>query len=102
MHDINGDGNDEAIAFYKTNISEGVSDITVIFIDQIAGVWQKVAAFQNSAAEVDRVCFADLNGDGMDAVLVGWSNYSTANQATVFRYENGGISLLIWNTAIRI
>lgn len=92
MHDINGDGNDEAIAFYKTNISEGVSDITVIFIDQIAGVWQKIAAFQNSATEVERICFADINGDGTDAVLIGWSNYSTANQATVFRYENGKIS----------
>lgn len=91
MHDINGDGNDEAIAFYKSSISEGVSDITVIFIDQVNGVWQKVAAFQNSAAEVERVCFCDMKGDGSDSVLIGWSNYTTTNQATVFRYEKGEI-----------
>lgn len=33
MHDINGDGTDEAVAFYKSNTPDGVSDITVIFID---------------------------------------------------------------------
>ena len=37
MHDINGDGTDEAVAFYKSNTPDGVSDITVIFIDQISG-----------------------------------------------------------------
>lgn len=91
MHDINGDGNEEAVAFYKSNTSEGVSDITVIFIDQVAGVWQRIAAFQNSAAEVERVCFADFNGDGSDEVLIGWSSYSSTNQATVFRYESGEV-----------
>ena len=91
MHDINGDGTDEAVAFYKSNTPDGVSDITVIFIDQISGEWQRIAAFQNSAAEVERVCFSDLNGDGWDSVLIGWSNYSSANQATVFRYENGEV-----------
>lgn len=34
MHDINGDGTDEAVAFYKSNTPDGVSDITVIFIDR--------------------------------------------------------------------
>lgn len=91
MHDINGDGNEEAIAFYKASTPDGVSDITVIFIDQVSGEWQRIAAFQNSAAEVERVCFSDLNGDGWDSVLIGWSNYSNANQATVFRYENGEV-----------
>ena len=37
------------------------------------------------------MCFSDLNGDGWDSVLIGWSNYSSANQATVFRYENGEV-----------
>ena len=91
MHDINGDGTDEAVAFYKSNTPDGVSDITVIFIDQISGEWQRIAAFQNSAAEVERVCFSDLNGDGWDSVLIGWSNYSSANQATIFRYKNGEV-----------
>lgn len=59
-----------AIAFYEN--SEGGT--TLSFAMQEHGDWRIVSHFFNTSSQVDRVCFADLNGDGAQEVVVSWGS----------------------------
>ena len=81
-YDLTGDGTGEAIAFYsKSSDSDGTS---IIFM-QKTDSWKVIGAFTNQSAQVDRVCFGDLDGDGNDDVVVGWGS-SLNNNASICAY----------------
>ena len=82
-HDLSGDNVGEAIAFYrKSTETEGTS---VVFMQKKDGAWKVVGTFANQSAQVDRVCFGDLDGDGKDDAVVGWGS-SLNNNASVCAY----------------
>ncbi len=91
MHDITGDGEDEAIAFYATpsTVQNTTTGITMLVMDQngATGEWEVIGRFQNpeksTGLAVDRVCFGDMDGDGKQEIVVGW-NASYDNSANVF------------------
>jgi len=70
MQDFTGDGVQDAVGFYE--LEEG--GIEVQFIIHRKTGWETAAKYKNSAVQVDRVCFGDLNGDGITDVLIGWGN----------------------------
>lgn len=70
MQDFTGDGVQDAIGFYEL----GEGGVGVQFIIHTADGWETVNKFRNSAVQVDRVCFGDLNGNGSNDVLIGWGN----------------------------
>lgn len=51
--------------------------------------------FNNPAAQVDKICFGDLNGDGKDEVVVGWgSTLNNTSTICVYYYKNGKMNEL--------
>lgn len=73
MKDLNNDGDEEAVALFCS--ADKTAGINVLILDENEGVWQTTAAFSDTSSEIDRVIFCDINGDGSDDVIVGWSNY---------------------------
>lgn len=92
MTDFTGDGEEDAIGFTQPEETGGVQ---VRFLTKHNGVWVTVATFQNSAIQVDRVCFADFSGSGVQDVLIGWGSSSGTSgrtaAANVYAYENGEV-----------
>lgn len=88
--DITGDRKDDALALYEA--ADGSGGTTVSFMMQQEGEWQIVRSFTNPAVQVDRVCFADLDDDGIKEVVIGWGN-STMNvsSACVYDYTQEGV-----------
>lgn len=87
MYDIGGSEGEEAIAFYKTGKDN--ASVNIIFMRDIGGKWEAIKSFTNTNSEVDRVCFGDVDNDGYDEVIVGWSSYLTeSNQITLYNYNN--------------
>lgn len=84
--DLDGDGTPEAIALYRP---AGDSSAThVLFIKEIDGVWQEIGDFTNQNTEVDKICLGDLDGDGMNEVIVSWSNFvAPVNQMTAYTFN---------------
>lgn len=68
LKDLTGDGGQEALGF-SANADGG---IVLRFFREREGVWETVASFENTASQVDRVLFGDLNGDGREEIIVGW------------------------------
>lgn len=88
MHDITGDGQEEAIALYQK--SSDTSGVNVMFIQKLEGEWREIGSFVNTATQVDRVCFGDVNGDGRDEAVFGWgSSQNGTATVSVYAIKNG-------------
>lgn len=84
LYDTDGDGVEEAVAFYRfKDDTEGV--ILMSYIDRSDDKWHVVGTGKITASDVERVDFADLNGDGKSEIVVGWNIFSTVEKtATVY------------------
>lgn len=91
MYDITGDGEEEAVAFYTSNKSKDTSTHMMI-IGITDGKWTNWGDFIGLGSTVDRICFGDLDGDGIHEIIVGWGNsYNTLNALSVYQYQDGKI-----------
>lgn len=89
MHDLDGDGTEEAIAFCE---NDG-SNITLMFMNELLGEWSIIDQFDNSATLVNKVEFGDMNGDGIDEIIVGWgSSQSLTASISIYKYGNQTIN----------
>lgn len=89
--DVDHDGNDEAIAFYrKKGESAGTN---VMFIEKDGTKWHAVGSFNNAANTVDEVFFGDVNKDGTEEVIIGWgSSQNNATSISVYSLKGGTVS----------
>ena len=72
MHDITGNGVEDAIAFYQVD-QEKTPGTVITFLSKKDKDWILVGSYQSTAIQVDRVAFGDVDGDGVDEVIVGWA-----------------------------
>lgn len=98
MYDIDADGQNEAIAFYKLDYLEN-TDINIIVMDQEEGEWYQLATFQVPALDIDKVSFNRIYNDESIEIIIGYSVYnnSTNNKMLVLKYDAGNIKLLDLN-----
>ncbi len=92
-HDISGDSSEEAMAIYQKG-DDDTSGTNIMFMKK-DGKWADMGFFNNPAAQVDKVCFGDLNGDGKDEVIVGWgSSLNNTSTICVYYYKGGRMNEL--------
>ncbi len=88
MIDLDGDGADEAVAFYSTSEDEQ----TKIHINIIKGKgeeWRSASEQSLVAGGIECVEFADLNGDGNREIVVGWEIYGgSEKQLAVYSFAD--------------
>ncbi len=73
MRDLTGDGIDDALGFFA--LEDGSVQVQFL-VNQGDGHWRTAASFQNTATQVDRVLFGDLDADGVEDAIIGWGNAS--------------------------
>ncbi len=83
--DLNHDSKDEAIGF----IEDPEGGIIIQFMFESEDGWQITDSYKNAGAQVDKVFFGDLSGDGENEMIVGWgSPQSLTATISVYKYEN--------------
>ena len=96
--DFTGDGSKDALGFYALEDRS----VAVQFLLKDGDAWRTAGTFQNTATQVDRVCFADLNGDGHQDVLIGWGSTAgtTGRTAAVsaYLYRDGDVTETLLGT----
>lgn len=81
LSDIDGDGAQEAFAFY----SRGEEEMHLNVIRQNGGKWRSSDDYSITAGGVERIDFYDIDADGVQEVLVGWEIHgSNEKQLAVF------------------
>lgn len=94
-HDIDGDGFEEAFAFYYTAEGEAGA-MHINLIAKRKGNWSLVAEQKILAGGVDKVEFSDLNSDGVKEILVGWEIYGTSEmQLAVYSLDATGLTQML-------
>lgn len=90
--DLDGDGKQEAVAFYSTSEDNTVT-MHVAVLDTKNGGWEMAAEGKIVAGGIERVHFADMDSDGVKEIIVGWNVYG-AVEKTVSVYEYSSRSLI--------
>lgn len=87
LFDINDDGRQEAIAFYKDK--KNPENVCVMILDNYDGEWNQGVSFNHQATDVDTLLFHDFDKDGIFEIVIGWSEFSVKNNLlSVYRYGN--------------
>ena len=96
QYDIDGDGKNEAFAFYSKTDGD-VTTMTVQLIRDQKGEWVDGGTQTIVASGVDMVQFCDLDDNGTSEILVGWQVYGTSEmQLAVYGYsENTFVQRLL-------
>ena len=88
LRDIDGDGTQEAVAFYSTPKEDGKNTLHINLLAKTDREWKSVSDIGLTADSVDRVDFRDFCDSGSDQIVVGWNCFSEDNRRlTVFRVE---------------
>lgn len=97
MQDLNSDGVQEAIVLYKNN-NETTPETNLMVIADKNGTWDVAGIYSNQSSEVNKIAFADLNGDGSLEIIAGWGAYnSTINQISAYTYNGENTSEITIN-----
>ncbi len=78
MKDMDADGKEEAIAFYALQ-PEGVAS-HIALLRKIDGRWQCTDDLEGLATEIERIHFADFDGNGRPEMIAGYSMYNTRDR----------------------
>ena len=71
LQDLDKDGQEELLAFYKTDKTD--YEINTLLLAQKDGKWNKLAALTGIGSELDYVQFTDVTADGAADLLLGYS-----------------------------
>ena len=89
MKDLDFDGADEAIAFYRT-ASENKAEVHMLVMYCANGGWKLSENCTIDATDVDCVDFADVTGNGTLEILSGYTTYnSSVNNLACHSYSGG-------------
>ncbi len=87
MQDLDNDGSDEAIALFSSRNDN--SKLNLMIMTKTDDSWKSVATIQNSASGVDRMFFADINGDSKKELFIGWTSLgSNEKQLTAYALDD--------------
>jgi hypothetical protein len=91
LSDINSDGKDEIIALYKVNGEDGQLGLIILQRDKKDN-WNKIYDYKSEGYAVDILKFADITGDGLEEIIVGWKIGSNASGLSILSMQEGKVN----------
>lgn len=86
--DFDGDDAQEAIAFYLP--AGEAQTLHLLIMDRVDDEWVVLGNHESKSSTVDRLLFTDLDDNGTDEIIVGWSTYNTlVNDLSVYLVSEG-------------
>ncbi len=67
--DLNGDGEEEAVAFFST---AGEKPLKICFFLRSDGKYERAAVIEGAGSSIESIDYEDLDGDGWMEAIVGW------------------------------
>ena len=70
LEDLDGDGTQEAIAFFRNNAEERPLEIYIF--RELEDTYEQAGIIEGSGTSIHSVRYLDMNGDGVKEILVSW------------------------------
>ena len=70
LRDLNGDGREEALAFFRNAADEKPLKICIYTVDE--DTYEQTAVIEGSGTAIYSISYNDLDGDGKTELVVGW------------------------------
>lgn len=88
VEDVDSDGNQEAVVFYKKNSDMSVARMH--YFDSVDGRWISFGDFNGYGIGIENVVISDMDSDGKSEILVLWntSGSSSGNILSVYRLDS--------------
>lgn len=94
LQDLDQDGQDELLAFYKTDKTD--YEINTLLLSQQDGKWSKLATLTGVGSELHYVSFADVTADGAADLLLGYGGgEGLTRELAVYSLKGGTLTELI-------
>ena len=87
MVDLDGDGQEEAVAFFRNAADEKPLKIYIFAAEGES--YRQMAVIEGSGTAIYSIDYQDLNGDGEMALLVGWRVSTDLQALSVYALEDG-------------
>lgn len=88
FYDLDGDGFDEAVAFYE-NSDDSEGNVRVNILDATDGQWRSVYDHAGAGTSVEQVIISDIGGVGKNRMAIGYS-YIAPTEKTLRVYSFDG------------
>jgi hypothetical protein len=94
LQDLDKDGQEELLAFYKTDKTD--YEINALLLAQKDGKWNKLATLTGIGSELDYVQFTDVTADGAADLLLGYSGgEGLSKELSVYSLNSGSLTELL-------
>ena len=88
MTDLDGDGQQEAIAFFRK--SEDERPLKIYIFSASGDSYEQSAVIEGSGASVNSIVYSDLDGDGQTELIVGWRVNAELQALSVYTLSSAG------------
>lgn len=92
MVDIDGDGRDEALAFFR--LSNGEKPLKIYVFHSREDSYELASIIESSGTAIDSIYYEDLTGDGRKELIVGWKISADVQTVTVYDMRPGPVQLM--------
>lgn len=91
LKDIDSDGTNEAIAFFRTT---GDKPLRIHIMKQMNNTYETVNVIDGDGTAIDSIRYADMDGDGISELIVGWQMSATLLHMTIYDIRNSEEAVL--------
>lgn len=88
LQDINGDGKEEAVVFFRTDGTDKKPLNIYILKDDNGESFEVASVIEGDGASVDSVAYIDMNGDGVLEIIVGWQMTASVKNFSVYSVKD--------------
>ena len=93
FHDLDGDGQDEAMVFYS--LAGADDDLYVNIMEKGQSGWYSTCDTPGAGSGVESVAFGSVSANDSRDILIGWAeDNSTVGQLSVMRYQDNALDTL--------
>lgn len=99
MIDLDGDGTEEAIAFFRRATDERA--LKVYVFRAVEDRYEQLALIEAAAGSIYSVSYADMDGDGVRELLIGWRTMAEVQTLGVYALRGDGAELMYSSPYLR-
>ena len=93
LTDLDGDGREEAVAFFRKSDDEKPLKICIFSFQEDR--YEQVAVIEGSGTSVYSVVYSDMDSDGMTELIVGWKVSAELQALSVYTLRDGEVAELL-------